>query len=244
MANDTAGNGNTAATQWSIVYDNTAPTVAIASNSGAGPTNNAAMTLTFTFSKEVSGFDATDVSVTNATKGTFTPTNSTVYTLAITATGANVTANVAANAANDDAGNGNTASTWSIIYTPASTGKYTEVNLAPIVLKDNSSTPAIFWTDSPGNTRMNWDDARKLCETNGVLDTWKDWRLPTVAELKDAQQKGILSAASNWLGSSVTDYFWSSEANVATAKAVRLDTVAPSNFKYKIVWLRVICISN
>jgi uncharacterized delta-60 repeat protein len=114
---DSSANGNLASTPWSITYDNSAPTVAITSNRDPGPTNNSAITLTFTFSEAVTGFDATDVSVTNATKGTFTATSSTVYTLALTATGSALTANVAANAATDSAGNGNTAATqWSITY--------------------------------------------------------------------------------------------------------------------------------
>ncbi|MEI6834470.1 MAG: Ig-like domain-containing protein, partial [bacterium] len=116
-AQDAANNGNTAASQLSITYDNDAPTVTITSNRDPGPTNNASILLTFTFSEAVTGFDATDVSVNNATKGTFTATSSTFYTLAITPTGSAVSASVASNSATDSAANGNLASTpWSITY--------------------------------------------------------------------------------------------------------------------------------
>ncbi len=114
---DTAGNNNIASTPWSIVYDATAPTLAITSNRDPGPTNNSAITLTFTFSEPVTGFDVGDVTLTNAGKGTFTPTSSTVYTLALSNPVGNISANVGANAATDAAGNGSIISpTWSLIY--------------------------------------------------------------------------------------------------------------------------------
>lgn len=50
-------------------------------------TQFAAQTLTFTFAEAVAGFDASDVSLTNATAGTFTPVSEAVYTLDITASG-------------------------------------------------------------------------------------------------------------------------------------------------------------
>jgi hypothetical protein len=116
-AQDSAGNNNTAATQLSRIFDSVAPTVAITSSPASGPTNNSAMTLTFTFSEGVTGFTASDVSLTNATAGSFTTTNSSVYTLAITATGSAVSASVPANSTIDSASNGNIASTpWSIVY--------------------------------------------------------------------------------------------------------------------------------
>ena len=103
---DVASNGNTAAIQATTNYDATDPTVAI---SGVPANSNAAFTATFTFSEAVTGFDATDITLGNATKGTFTATSSTVYTLVVTPTGAAVTIDVAANSAIDVASNGNTA---------------------------------------------------------------------------------------------------------------------------------------
>jgi hypothetical protein len=74
-----AGVNNTSAT---LVL---APTLAITDSVASGPTN-AAVTYTFTFSEAVTGFDAADVTVTNGTKGTFTATSATVYTLVVTPT--------------------------------------------------------------------------------------------------------------------------------------------------------------
>ena len=91
-----------------FVVDNNEPTVAI---SGVSANSNAAFTATFTFSEAVTGFDATDITLGNATKGTFVATSSTVYTLVVTPTGAAVTVDVAANRAIDVASNGNTAAT-------------------------------------------------------------------------------------------------------------------------------------
>ena len=44
------------------------------------------ITYTFTFSEAVSGFDASDVSVTNGTKGIFTQVNAYTYTLVVSPT--------------------------------------------------------------------------------------------------------------------------------------------------------------
>lgn len=65
----------------------------------------------------------------------FTATSSMVYTLALTATGSALTANVAGNAANDTAGNGNTAATqWSMTYN----------NSAPTVAITSIRDPVVF----------------------------------------------------------------------------------------------------
>ncbi|MBF0499773.1 MAG: prepilin-type N-terminal cleavage/methylation domain-containing protein [Candidatus Riflebacteria bacterium] len=94
------------------VVDTIVPNVAL-STSAPDPTN-AAFTVTVTFDKDVTGFDITDILVTNATKGSLTNTTANrVWTVPITPTtsGTTVTVNVAANAAIDTAGNGNTAAT-------------------------------------------------------------------------------------------------------------------------------------
>ena len=91
------------------VVDNTAPTVAI---TGVPDTSSAAFTATFTFTEAVTGFVVGDITLGNATASNFTATSTTVYTALITPTanGA-VTVDVAADAATDEAGNGNSAAT-------------------------------------------------------------------------------------------------------------------------------------
>ncbi|MDE2729764.1 MAG: Ig-like domain-containing protein, partial [Bacteroidota bacterium] len=67
-------------------------------------------TATFTFSEAVTGFVTDDVIVTGGTKGTFSATNATTYTLAVTPTsGSNVTVTVAADAATNGLNTGPTA---------------------------------------------------------------------------------------------------------------------------------------
>ena len=112
---DPAGNAlanttPTGANENAFVVDNTAPTVEI---TGVPSTSTAAFTATFTFSEAVNGFVAGDIAVGNGTASAFTGTDGdTVFgaLIAPTAYGA-VTVDVATGAAQDEAGNGNTAAT-------------------------------------------------------------------------------------------------------------------------------------
>lgn len=109
-ATDAAGNANTAASQLSVTNDETAPTVTITSD--AGNPQSGAFTATFTFSEAVSGFAIGDVSLSNALINNFDNSNAPIYTATITPEndGA-VTVEVNAGAAQDNAGNDNTAAT-------------------------------------------------------------------------------------------------------------------------------------
>jgi gliding motility-associated-like protein len=110
VAQDAATNGNTAATQFSVLYDVTNPTVTISSDKPN--TTNAAFTATFTFSEDVTGFDISDITLSNANASAFSSTNAKVYTALITPVAeGNVTIDIAANVAQDGATNGNTAAT-------------------------------------------------------------------------------------------------------------------------------------
>jgi hypothetical protein len=80
-----------------------------------GLTNNANPTLTFTFAEPVTGFDASDVTVTNATKGAFAGSGAS-YTLDIIVDADGpVTASVVAEAATAASGTGNS-STASAVF--------------------------------------------------------------------------------------------------------------------------------
>jgi hypothetical protein len=61
-----------------------APTLTITDNQPSIAANASTVKFTFNFSEPVVGFDATDVSVTNGTKGTFTTVSSSQYTLDVT----------------------------------------------------------------------------------------------------------------------------------------------------------------
>ncbi len=106
VAVDSDDKGNAAASQFSVQADLDAPTVSI---SGPATTQNGPFVTTITFSEPVTGFEQGDVTAGNGSVTGFSGSSDT-YTATITpaATGT-VTADVAANAAIDVAGNGNEA---------------------------------------------------------------------------------------------------------------------------------------
>ncbi|TAP30835.1 tandem-95 repeat protein, partial [Alteromonas sp. KUL42] len=109
-AQDVAGNGNIAAVQFATLYDASSPSVVISSDL-EGDITNAPFEVTFTFSEGVSGFTGNDIAITNASVGTLTTESASVYSTTITpANDGAVTLSIPANAAQDDAGNNNTAS--------------------------------------------------------------------------------------------------------------------------------------
>ena len=116
-ATDAAGNISAAATQ-TLTVDTTVPTVSIGDDEAStGIIAGGNITYTFSFAEPVTGFDASDITVANGSKGTFTPVSATVYTLVVTPdsnfTG-NVTVDVPSNAAQDAAGNNSTAAEQSV----------------------------------------------------------------------------------------------------------------------------------
>lgn len=125
---DAAGNGNTAATQFKVTYDNVKPTVAI-SSIVAGPTGITPIPVSIAFSENVTGFDLTDVAVTGGTSANFSGSGK-VYSLNVTPSAdGTITVNVAANVAVDQAGNGNVAATaFSIVYTSCTPPVITSVS--------------------------------------------------------------------------------------------------------------------
>src|SRR5438876_2565626 len=117
-ATDAAGNGSSASTSAdnTVTYDGTAPTVTINQATGqADPTNGSPINFTVVFSEPVSDFATGDVTLSGtagATTATVTGSGST-YNVAVSGMTGNgtVIAAIAASAAHDAAGNGNTAST-------------------------------------------------------------------------------------------------------------------------------------
>jgi hypothetical protein len=108
VAQDAAGNGNSAATQFTRIYDSTQPTVTI-SSLASNQTRTSPIPVTVTFSEAVTGFVSGDVIVGNGSIGNFTVSGNTYnFNVTPTANGA-VTVNVAGNVAQDAAGNGNSA---------------------------------------------------------------------------------------------------------------------------------------
>ncbi|WP_373536294.1 DUF4347 domain-containing protein [Microcoleus sp.] len=101
-----------------LVIDTTPPTVTInqASSQVNDPTSNSLINYTVAFSEPVTGFDATDITFAGVAGATATVTGDLTgqnYNVAVTGftQPGTLTATIAANAANDLAGNGNTVST-------------------------------------------------------------------------------------------------------------------------------------
>ncbi len=111
VAIDAADNGNTAATQFSITYDGTVPTVTITSTE-PDPTFNSDFDITIEFSEAVTGFELLDIIVGNGTADNFSTTDNIIFTSTITPdVVGSVTVDVFADVASDPAGNENTAAT-------------------------------------------------------------------------------------------------------------------------------------
>ena len=115
VAQDAASNDNKSATQYSVLYDATNPTVAITTN--APDPVNTPFDITVTFSEDVTGFELADLAVTNGTASAFVATSASVYTATITPTADDdITVDIAAGASQDAATNPNDAAQFIIEY--------------------------------------------------------------------------------------------------------------------------------
>lgn len=109
IAQDAAGNDNTAAAQFIIENDETAPAVTI--TSAANDPVNGALDITLTFSEDITGLILTDLVVSNGSASNLSGSGS-IYTATITpASDGTLTIDIATGAAQDAAGNDNTAAT-------------------------------------------------------------------------------------------------------------------------------------
>ena len=104
-ATDGANTGPASAVTATATWDAAAPTVTI-SGVPSAINSTTALTATFTWSEDVTGFETGDVTVTGGTKGTFSGSGKS-YTLAVTPTDAtDLRVTVAANSATDGANTG------------------------------------------------------------------------------------------------------------------------------------------
>ena len=121
---DSAGNNNSASSQFNWSFDNIAPTITIAAKNSVGnviadgaTTNNDSLLITFTLSEAASNFALSDISVSGGQLSSFTSNSSTVYSGVFKPSSAGeTTIDVAANKFTDSAGNNNSASSqfnWS-----------------------------------------------------------------------------------------------------------------------------------
>lgn len=111
VTKDLVGNSNTASQLVSIVSDRTAPSVVI-TTTASSPTSAVLLPFTVTFSEDVTGFEAGDVTITNGTLSNFVVVSNSIYTFDVTPTAdGDVSVAVAAAVAKDAATNDNTAAT-------------------------------------------------------------------------------------------------------------------------------------
>ena len=156
---DLAGNAltntnPTGAVETQYIMDNLAPTVEI---KDVPSTSSAPFTGTFDFSEAVTGFTVGDITLGNAGATSFMSASSSLYTALITPTAdGTVTVDVAANAAEDLAGNGNTVAT-------RASSTYTAVvadTIPPRVTSVVRQTPASEYTAADTLTwRVTFNEA-------------------------------------------------------------------------------------
>ncbi len=102
---DAAENGNTAAAEFSIIFDVTEPVPTISTS--ASELTNAPFDITVTFDEEVTGFEETDLTLENASSSNFSGSGTT-YTMTITPTeDGTVSIGIPEHVATDEAGNEN-----------------------------------------------------------------------------------------------------------------------------------------
>ncbi|MDA8740268.1 Ig-like domain-containing protein, partial [Rhodobacteraceae bacterium] len=157
-ATDAAGNVSAAGTQ-TLTVDSTAPTVAITDDTGGTSAVNSDITFTFTFSEAISDFLAEDITVANGTKGAFSQTSSTVYTLIVTpdanSTSA-VTVDVAKDKATDAAGNNNTAATQATQAVDTTAPVFSSNGLASAIAENSGAGQTIYNATADSDTGVTY----------------------------------------------------------------------------------------
>ncbi len=143
----TDGGGNTGpafAVSATAEWDATAPTVSI-TGVPAKITSRTPFTATFTFSEDVTGFAAGDVTVTGGGTGTLTAVSETTYRLAVTPAGsAHVVVTVAADAATDGGGNTGPASAVSATAVWDAAAPTVEIGGVPAKINSTAALSVAF----------------------------------------------------------------------------------------------------
>jgi len=174
-----------------FVPDVTPPTVTLSSSAGA-ITNSNPVSITITFSEEVTGFEVADITVANATVGPLNTTDDIVYTADITANqDGEYTLSIAADALTDIAGNGNEASN-SLAYTLDTQAPTAQV----ASLVTNNKRPVLTGTVNDANATIqitiSGTSASLLTATNNGT-TWELAAGSITNELPDGTYNVVLN---------------------------------------------------
>ena len=202
----------------SYVVDNTAPTVTI---SGVPATSDAPFTATFTFPEAVTGFAVGDITLGNATASSFTVTSTTVYTALVTPAAAGaVTVDVPANAAQDAAGNGNTAATRAT-STYTGTAALPAITIAAGASPVTEGTPAVFTLSRTGSTTDALTVNVTVSEAGGDMVAASNEGARTVTFLANSTTVTLSIATAS---DSVA------EANSVVTATISADTGSPASY--------------
>ena len=160
---DAAGNGNDPSNEFSVEYDATRPVPTVSSMT-PDPTNTV-FDVAISFTEDVTGFDISDITVTNGTPGTFIQVSASEYAATITpAADGEVTVSILENVSEDAATNGNVASNvFSVIYD-------TTPPAPPLITHISEYTCS-------GNTMMTGDNTLEIsgtAERSSIVEVYID----------------------------------------------------------------------
>ena len=202
----------------SYVVDNTAPSVTI---SGVPSASDAPFTATFTFPEAVTGFAVGDITLGNATASSFTVTSTTVYTALITpAVSGTVTVDVPANAAQDAAGNGNTAAARAT-STYTGTAALPAITIAAGASPVTEGTSAVFTLSRTGSTTDALTVNVTVSEAGGDMVAASNEGARTVTFLANSTTVTLSIATAS---DSVA------EANSVVTATISADTGSPASY--------------
>ncbi|MBD2704856.1 hypothetical protein IC229_29765 [Spirosoma sp. BT702] len=174
LGNDANLTLNTIPNTAGVKVDAIVPTVSISSSAGTSgsTTSTSPIPVTVTFSESVTGLLANEVTVTNGMLGGFGGSGAT-YTFNVTpAANGLITINVAANVAQDAAGNNNSAAAqFSITYSQPVTPT-PEVNTPANGTLITTNTPTYSGTASAGSTVVVYVDGSTIGSTTATGGNW------------------------------------------------------------------------
>lgn len=228
IAKDLAGNNNTAATQFSIDYDGTHPTVSL-STGEASPTNESTFIVDIDFSESISGFSLTDITVVNANVANLTAISAGLsYTVEVSPiSNGTFTIDINSGVVNDDAGNTNFASNQlSMVYD----------NVLPsIALSSTASNPtnlSPFTVNILFNENVSGFALSDIGITNGtgdnltVIQSNREWTVDITPTTDGLVSIGIAAGVAqdaagnlNTAATSLTRTFDASSPNVVISSA-------------------------
>ena len=229
VAQDAAGNTNSASAVLARTYDGTAPTVSL-TTTASNPTNISSIPVTVTFSESVTGFVAGDITVTNGTINGFAGAGAS-YSFNVAPTGSAVSISVAAGVAQDAAGNTNAG--------PATLAR-TYDNVAPTVtiltptpmpVRVNQSTPANFVVSYGGADSISLASGHVSLSTSGGVTC----NIPEVTDTGVAERTVTLTGctgngtvAITILSGSASDLAGNSAPASAMSWQATVDNTAPT----------------